>query len=122
MHDQEQGAGTRFDKRGLALTAFRLQRVGDRSEQRLAAACCSGLAGDGRNGNSSDRTKSRGSPDNTPETKEPPGSNSGTDTVLDHMLRAGLVLLRYHVSVLSAHYPLSLSGCHAFEESWCQER
>ena len=60
MHDQEQGAGTRFDKRGLALTPFRLQRVGDRGEQRLAAACCSGLAGDGRNGNSRHHAKSRG--------------------------------------------------------------
>lgn len=60
MHDQEQGAGTRFDKRGLAPTAFRLQRVGDRSEQRLAAACCSGLAGDGHNGNSRHHAKSRG--------------------------------------------------------------
>lgn len=129
MHDQEQGAGTRFDKRGLALTTFRLQRVGDRSEQRLAAACCSGLAGDGRNGNSRHHAKSRGqSGPRTIQQKQRPVvalKGSGTDKVLDHMSRAGVVLLRYLVSV---YHPTRYapSGCaartNALDKSWSQER
>jgi hypothetical protein len=49
---------------------------------------------------------------------------SGTDKVLDHMLRAGLVLLRYLVSVPS--HLICPSGCasrtNALDKSWSQER
>lgn len=67
-------------------------------------------------------------PDNTTETKARRGAQgSGTDKVLDHMLRAGVVLLRYLVSVYhpSAH-SLCHSGCaartNALDKSWSQER
>ena len=65
-------------------------------------------------------------PDNTTETKARRGAQgSGTDKVLDHMLPAGLVLLRYLVSLYhpTRHAPaVAQPRTNALDKSWSQER